>query len=322
MSEPLVSVLIPCYNARPWLEATIASVRAQTWRRREIVLIDDGSTDGSEALARQLAGPDLTFVRQPNAGQCAAFNHALRLAQGDYFEYLDADDVLGPEKLAVQLRRLAELPAGWIASGQWARFSSTPTDAIFLREGVWDRDLSPVEWLVTSWSGGGMMHGAAWLVPRAVAEKAGPWDERLSLINDFDYFTRVLLQSQGVAFCPGARTYYRSGIAGSLSGTVSRKAWESAFLSTQLGTAALLAREDGTRTRRAAAVNLQRFAYGAYPFAPDLVARAERRIRELGGSDLPPGGGPIFQVLRRCFGWKFARRVQFAARRLRPAPTP
>lgn len=314
MNPPLVSVLIPCYNATAWLEATLASVRVQTWRSYEIILVDDGSTDGSAELAARLAGPDLKIVRQPNAGQCAAFNHALRLAQGDYFEYLDADDLLAPEKISVQMRRLAALPEGWVAAGEWARFYRSSADAVFQSEPVW-RDLAPVDWLVTSWSGGGMMHGSAWLVPRSVAEAAGPWNERLSLINDFDYFTRVLLNSQGVAFCPGARTLYRSSLGNSLSQSTSRPAWESAFLSTTLGTNTLLARENSPRTRQASAINLQRFAYSAYPFAPDLVARAEQRIGELGGCDLAFGGGPVFQWLRRMCGWKFARRVQMAGRR-------
>jgi glycosyltransferase involved in cell wall biosynthesis len=313
--SPLVSVVIPCYNAAPWLEATIASVRAQTWRRYEIILVNDGSKDGSGELADRLAGPDLKVIHQANAGQCAAFNHGLSLAQGDYLEYLDADDLLAPDKLQVQLERLQQLPAGWVASGAWARFARDPAEAVFTPEAIW-RDLSPVEWLITSWQGGGMMHGASWLVPRAVAERAGPWDTRLSLINDFDYFSRVLLASQGVAFCPAARTYYRSNVSGSLSGTVSRRAWESAFLSTRLGTDALLAAEDSPRTRHAAAVNLQRLLCNAYPFAPDLVAEAELRVAALGGAPVEIGGGPVFQWVRRLFGWKLARRVQVTGRRL------
>ncbi|HTB79813.1 MAG TPA: glycosyltransferase family A protein [Opitutaceae bacterium] len=315
MSTPLVSVLIPCYNAAPWLEAAIASVRAQTWRSYEIIFVDDGSTDGSAELVARLAGPDLKIVHQSNAGQCAAFNHALRLAQGDYLEYLDADDLLAPEKISVQMRRLGTLPEGWVAAGEWARFYHSPQDAVFQPEPVW-QDLSPVDWLVTSWSGGGMMHGSSWLVPRSVAAAAGPWNERLSLINDFDYFTRVLLNSQGAAFCPGARTFYRSSLGSSLSQSTSRPAWESAFLSTQLGTEALLARENSPRTRQASAINLQRLAYSAYPFAPDLVTQAEQRIRELGGCDLALGGGRVFQLIRHICGWKFARRAQVIGRRL------
>jgi glycosyltransferase involved in cell wall biosynthesis len=315
MSDPLVSVVVPCYNAAPWLEATIASVRAQTWRRYEIMLVDDGSKDGSGTLADRLAGPDLQVVHQANAGQCAALNHGVRLTQGDYIEYLDADDLLAPEKLAVQIQRLRNLDAGWVASGAWARFSDDPATAVFAPEPVW-RDLAPVDWLITSWQGGGMMHGAAWLIPRAVVAAAGPWNEELSLINDLDYFPRVLLQSRGVAFCPEARTYYRSGQPGNLSGLNSRRGWVSAFTATALARAAILAVENSPRTREACADNLQRLVHAAYPFAPDLVADAEQDLAELGGSRIHPGGGRTFQVLCRLLGWKLARRLQVTGRNL------
>jgi glycosyltransferase involved in cell wall biosynthesis len=315
MSEPLVSVIVPCHNAAAWLEATIASVRAQTWRRLEIILVDDGSTDGSGALADRLAGPDLRVVHQNNAGQCAALNHGLRLAQGDFYEYLDADDLLAPEKIEVQIRRLQNLDPGWMASGAWARFADDPARADFEPEAVWN-DLAPVDWLVTSWRGGGMMHGAAWLIPRTLIEAAGPWNEELNLINDLDYFPRVILQSRGVAFCPAARSYYRSGHAGNLSGANSRRAWVSAFKATALAREAVLARENSPRTRAACADNLQRLILSAYPFVPDLATDAETEVARLGGSQLKPGGGRPFQVLCHLFGWKVARRAQALGRKI------
>ena len=315
MSEPLVSVIIPCYNAAHWLEATIASVRAQTWRRYEIILVDDGSKDDSGALADRLAGPDMRVVHQENAGQCAALNHGLRLAQGDLYQYLDADDLLAPEKITVQILRLRDLEPGWIASGAWARFSADPAGAVFEQEPVW-KDLAPVDWLVTSWRGGGMMHGAAWLIPRALIQAAGPWNEELNLINDLDYFPRVILRSHGVAFCPDAKTYYRSGLAGNLSGLNSRRGWVSAFKATALAREALLGVENSPRTREASADNLQRLALAAYPFAPDLVAAAEKEIAKLGGSSIQPGGGRAFLFLRRLLGWKLARRLQVLGRKL------
>jgi len=315
MTAPLISVLIPCYNVAPWLEAAVTSVRGQTWKRYEIILVDDGSTDETATVAARIAGPDLKLLRQPNRGQCSAFNLAFAHAQGEFIEYLDADDLLHPKKFEVQLARLATQPPGSIASGAWARFHQDPKEAVFTPEPVW-RDLSPVDWLVSSWSGGGMMHGAAWLAPRAVAIAAGPWDERLTLINDFDFFSRLLLAGTGVVFCAEAFSYYRSGHAGSLSGRTNRRSWESAFLSTELGARALLNREDSPRTRQAAAINWQRLVYSAYPFVPDLVRQGEQQIRALGGCDLEIGGGRIFQTLRRAFGWKIARRAQVLGRRI------
>ncbi len=313
--NPLVSVIIPCYNSARWLEATIASVRAQTWPRCEIVLVDDGSTDGSGDLAERISGADMRVVRQANAGQCAALNRGLRDAQGEFTQYLDADDLIAPDKISVQMARLRELPPTRIASCSWARFTTGIDEAVFSPEAVW-RDLSPVDWLITSWSGGGMMHGSAWLTPRSIISAAGPWNESLTLINDLDYFSRLLLASDGIAFCQCARTFYRSGVSGSLSGRTSRAAWESAFLATRLSSDALIAREDSPRVRKACALNYQRLVHSAYPFVPDLVAEGERRIAELGGCSLEIGGGIAFQWLNRIVGWKLARRAQVLGRRM------
>ncbi|HEY4990094.1 MAG TPA: glycosyltransferase family 2 protein [Opitutaceae bacterium] len=318
--EPLVSVIIPCYNAAPWLQASVASVRAQTWRRCEIIVVDDGSNDGSGELADRLAGADLRVLHQPNGGVCSALNLGLGTAQGDFIEYLDADDILDPDKVSIQIGRLREMPPNWIASGAWARFEEDPGRVPFVREAIWC-DLSPVEWLIASWSGGGMMHGAAWLSPRAVIDGAGPWDESLTLVNDLEYFTRLVLAGEGVAFCPDARTYYRSNVTGSLSRSTSLKAWESAFKATDLSASFLLAREDSPRVRRACAINYQRLVHSAYPYAPRLVAGAEKRIGELGGCELRPGGGAVFQQIMRVAGWKIARRAQVIGRRLAKGPT-
>jgi hypothetical protein len=160
-----------------------------------------------------------------------------------------------------------------------------------------------------------MMQCALWLIPRPVLETSGLWDERLSLINDFEFFARVLVHTDGVRFTPGARLYYRSGLDDSLSGQTSRDHVESAFHSLMNGTQHLLDREDNPRTRRAAANMLQDFIYTFYPDHPDLRSRVAERVAELGGSDLPPDGPPGFQALRRVTGWRIARRVERFAQR-------
>lgn len=309
MNPPLVSILIPCHNAGPWIRDTLESALTQTWPHREIIVVDDGSTDDSAAIVRTYGPRGVTLLSQPQAGQSAAFNTALAAARGDFFEFLDADDLLAPDKLECQLARLATLPPETVASGAWARFTDDPTQARFKPERVW-QDFDPASWLVSSWEGGGMMHGAAWLVPAAVARRAGPWTASLSLINDFDYFARVLLASRGVAFCAEARTYYRTGSTSSLSHARSEAALRSAFDSLVRGTSALLAYEDSARTRHACAISFQRFVHSYYPQAPQILGAAERRVRELGGSQLAPTGGRGFRLLSRLVGWKLARRLQ------------
>ncbi len=157
------------------------------------------------------------------------------------------------------------------------------------------------------------MHPAAWLVPRAVAQQAGPWNEEsLSLCpnDDGEYFCRVVLASKQVKFCPGAKSFYRSGLSASLSGLRSAAAWKSILCSLELCTSHLLAVENSSRTRHACATAFQRFIYSAYPDVPDLVQKAETKVESLGGSDLKPGGGPCFQFLSSLGSWKLAKQLQ------------
>ena len=318
-SDPLVSVIIPLYNAAPWIGAAVESAIGQSWPNLEVIVVDDGSTDGSLETARALASDRVTVLAQPNAGASAARNRGLSVARGDYVQYLDADDLLHRDKVAVQLARLAREPEGRLASGAWGRFVGEPESARFEPEGVW-KDMDPVTWLVTSWAGeempggsGGMMPNSAWLVPREVARRAGPWNEGISVNDDGEYFTRVLLASTGVAFCPDAYSYYRSGIGGSLSGRSDPDALVAYFRSLVLGIDALRAAEESPRVRIAAAAQLQRFIYSVYPEAPALVAEAEARLEALGGSPLPPPeGGRAFRLISRLAGWRAARRVQRA----------
>lgn len=307
--KPLVSILIPCYNAQAWLAETLESALAQTWSNKEIIVVDDGSKDNTLAVAKRFESPTVKVISQENRGQSATENRAFQEAQGDFIEYLDADDLLKSDKIERQIELLGNGNSEFVAAGEWARFYNSPEEALFTPQPVW-ADMTPVDWLVCCWEGHYMMHGAAWLIPRKIANKAGPWNEKLSLINDFDYFSRVLLASQGVKFCWGARTYYRSGISTSLSGSKSPSAWESAFHSLELGTSYLLAREDSPRTRHVCATVFQRLIHEVYPEMPDLMQKAEAKVQQLGGSDVKPSGGPMFQLLSHTMGWQQAKRIQ------------
>jgi len=309
---PLVSILIPAFNSEKWIGETLESALAQTWQNKEIIVVDDGSKDNTLAVAIKYESAIVKVISQENQGQSAAENRAFQESQGDFIEYLDADDLLAPDKIERQIHLLGESNFEFVASGEWARFYRSPTEAQFISEPVW-ADMSPVDWLVCSWEGGGMMHGAAWLVPRKIAEKAGSWNEGLSLINDFDYFSRVLLASLGVKFCPGSRTYYRSGLPTNLSSAKSRNALESAFRSLELGANSLLSTENSPRTRHACATAFLRFIYSTYPNAPDLVRKAGDKVQSLGGSNLQPDGGNLFKALSKTLGWKPAKRFQTLA---------
>jgi glycosyltransferase involved in cell wall biosynthesis len=103
-----VSVVIPCYNQSVFLADAISSVRAQNWRDLEIIVIDDGSTDGTAGKMKSLAGPDLHFIEQENAGPSVARNRGIAEASGEWIGFLDADDTWLPEKLRIQFEEILQ----------------------------------------------------------------------------------------------------------------------------------------------------------------------------------------------------------------------
>src|SRR5436190_23310673 len=99
--KSLVSILIPAYNAERWIADAIRSALAQTWSRKEIIIVDDGSRDRTLSLAREFASKTVSVVSQENQGASAARNKALSVCEGDYIQWLDADDLLAPDKIEI-----------------------------------------------------------------------------------------------------------------------------------------------------------------------------------------------------------------------------
>lgn len=101
MSEPLVSIVIPCYNAAGTVGEAIESALAQTYSQTEVIVIDDGSTDDSIRVLESHDGR-IRWETGPNRGACAARNRGIELAQGEFIQFLDADDLLEPTKIQIQ----------------------------------------------------------------------------------------------------------------------------------------------------------------------------------------------------------------------------
>ncbi|MDF2765542.1 MAG: glycosyltransferase family 2 protein, partial [Rhodospirillales bacterium] len=113
MSGPLVSVVIPAFNAERFLARTLDSVSRQTYSALEIIVVDDGSLDGTAGIVRQQAAldPRVRLIRQENAGVAAARNRGIAESDGCFVAPLDADDLWHPQKIELQLRRFEERPS-------------------------------------------------------------------------------------------------------------------------------------------------------------------------------------------------------------------
>jgi glycosyltransferase involved in cell wall biosynthesis len=215
--RPLVSVIIPAYNAGPWIHEAITSVLQQTWPKIEVLVVDDGSTDATPTIARTLLPNGLVVVGE-HRGASVARNWGLKLAQGEYIQFLDADDVLHPEKIAQQMRRLAGNAARCVATARFEKIGSSnfegpPTNF----ERAVGEDLNPLDWLRRLWSFNCWMASSCWLAPRQTIDEAGWWNPCLSVDDDGEFFARVVLASHMVLYCPESLIFYRDSNPLSLS---------------------------------------------------------------------------------------------------------
>jgi glycosyltransferase involved in cell wall biosynthesis len=113
-TQPLISVIMPAYNAAAYIEEAIRSVLAQTYLNIEVVVIDDGSTDASGDIARSISDSRVRVVSKPNGGVSSARNAGLDIAQGEYVAFHDADDTMEPTNLAEKVEALVHHDVDWV----------------------------------------------------------------------------------------------------------------------------------------------------------------------------------------------------------------
>lgn len=312
MSEqPLVSILIPAYNAEQFIAQTILSAIAQSWPRKEIIVVDDGSKDATLAVARQFASDSVTVVSQPNSGASVARNKAFSLSRGDFIQWLDADDLLASDKIVTQMAAIInDNNPRLLHSGAWGSFFYRFDKTEFIPTSLWE-SLAPVEWLFRKLDQNLFMQTATWLVSRQLTEAAGPWDNRISYDDDGEYFARVVRASEGVRFVPESKVLYRLSGAGSLSyiGRNNKKL-ESLLLSMQLHIETLRSMEDSPRVRSACVKYLQRNLIYYYPQRADLVERLNALAASVGGKLETPALSWKYNWLRGILGWDLAKRSQ------------
>src|SRR5215469_7660834 len=269
--KPLVSILIPAYNSENWIGDTLRSAVAQTWEPKEIIVVNDGSTDGTAELARRFASKTVKVVSTENRGLSAAVNCAYRLSQGDYIQELDSDDILAPDKIERQLKALQEGDTKrTLLSCPWAYFYYRVRCAQFRPSSLWN-DLTPVDWLLRKMGENLHMQNATWLVSRELTETAGPWDETLHYDQDGEYYCRVLMAAEKTRFVTDARIFYR--VSGSsrvsyIGGSGKKRA--SVLRSLKLHVQYLRSLENSQRARKVCLRSVQTWSAKFYPARLDL----------------------------------------------------
>jgi glycosyltransferase involved in cell wall biosynthesis len=315
-TDPLVSVCMPAYNAGKYIQEAVQSIIDQTYTNWELIIVNDGSTDNTAGVAELFTDKRIKIFHQQNKGQCAAANKAFELSGGELIKFFDADDILSPDMLSSQVMRIAGHPQD-LVSARWGRFYNDDISTFKLNsEPVW-RDMPAINWLISALATGyPMMQCALWLIPRPILYRSGLWDEDLSLINDFDFFCRVLSASSNVLFEPAATLYYRSGITGSLSSQTKPGHAQSAFKSISKGATAVLAVDQSPAAKQAIANAFQTLAYTLYPLHKKIVLDIEKQIENLGGSTVSWHYSKISYWLSKLFGWKTASSLRITIGKL------
>lgn len=310
----LVSILIPAYKAERLVADTVRSAENQTWPRKEIIVVDDGSPDKTYEVAKRFQSASVKVVRQDNGGAPAARNTALSLAQGDYIQWLDADDLLHPEKISRQLQDAdSGVKSRTFLTCSWGKFFWNTSRADFVRDSLW-RDHTPTDWILTKFADNVWMNPAVWLVSRKLTDLAGPWDIRLARSGDDDgeYVCRVVQHSDNVRFMESAKCYYRIGTVGSLNWNMesSSESLRSLVLSLKLSIEHLLQMEDSERSRQASMRYLRAFLQYFYGCDDSLYAELRDFANDRLGSDLEaPSVSWKYRPLEAIAGPAFTKKA-------------
>lgn len=304
--KPLVSIIIPVHNAADFLVETIESCFNQSYTNIEMVAVENGSSDNSWDILNNYSKGRLRLFQLAKGNAAAARNFGFQKSEGDLICFLDADDLLDPNKIELQVRGLLNQDR-ILSCGPWGKFITAKKEAKFVEQPVW-RVTQPLDWLISSWFGGGMMVPGCWLIPRQVVELAGLWNEKLSLHDDGEFMSRVLLNSKSIKFEEDAKLYYRQS-EGSLSQqNTSKRAAESALAVYKLYAQHVLKIGNTKTVKEALARNFGRFMYEYSPEYPQLLQEAKAQIVKL-GVKIPPLGSQSFQITQRIFGFHSALTI-------------
>lgn len=320
VKTPLISIIIPVYNGEKYLESTLRSAIGQTWQNTEILIIDDGSTDRSLAIAEGFTDKRIKIFHEQNSGSAVARNKGITESTGEYIQFLDADDLLSPNKIERQLNFLLAHP-GYIAvcstvhffDGQ-DPFGGLPTryESSFL----FTTDDTPgflCNLYGSNNNRASMIQTNAWLTAKDTIKKAGPWAEFYSPDDDGEFFCRAVLASAGVIYTDGCFNYYRKFRSShlNLASAKTQKAIEGKFRSFLLKKEHLLNATNNIDARNAIIVLAMNLASEAYTIDRKISRNLLHIVKKLGGTSYAPViGGRQIEFIKRVFGWKMARSIQ------------
>ncbi len=303
--KPLVSILIPAFNAGGFLERTLVSVVGQRYSRVEIVAIDDGSTDDTLGTLRKYE-KYLTWRSQPNAGQAVTRNRLLTLSRGEYLLFLDADDIIAPDKIVRQVEKLEQEPDADLCLDDMRLFYSSIDEVDKIFPCPIDRD----PWVALIATAYPFTSAGLWR--RSGLEALGGWQEGIVTGHEYNRYFELLKRGRKICFTTGGRTYYRmpSKEKPNLRGADVTLREKMAFLAS---VEAHLSTENAITDERRAALALARLqaARRAWQFDHGLAIEISRMVpaRNIALSQAAPATPAAFLHAYKIFGFQLAEQI-------------
>lgn len=310
LSSMTVSVVIPAYNVEEYVQDAVESALNQTYPLQEIVCVDDGSTDGTLEVLRDLEAqhPDeMQVLTGSNQGACAARNRGMSVATGEYIQFLDADDVLLPEKIERDVAVLEEDREPLLFGGFESYKNGTK---IFESDTFISRD----PWVCLAKQNFGQTSSN--LFRADAVERVGGWDEQRPYNQDYDLIARMLMDGADVAFAPYRCTYARNR-----EGSISDE-WDEEMRSNraELDRDILrYLRSNDADEKRIAAIEESVFLRlrQLYQVDPGAAVQLYRETFPEGYNPVPGNGSTrAYCTIHRLLGFSAAERIKSAFNRL------
>ena len=206
--QPLISIIIPVYNGEDYVRQAIDSALAQTYANFEVVVVNDGSTDGTERILESY-GDRIRYVTQPNGGCGSALNRAVREARGAFISWLSHDDLMAPNKVARQVEFLGQQgdPGSCVVYGEYSVFyGDEPVTSNVPAVHIPAVRPEHFRYFLTTRN---MLHGCTLLIPRRALLEHGMFNESLKTVQDFDLWFK-LGRTERFVFCPGVGIHARA----------------------------------------------------------------------------------------------------------------
>jgi glycosyltransferase involved in cell wall biosynthesis len=191
-NNPKVSICIPTYNRREYLKETLDSVLSQTYKNYEIVIVDDGSTDGTEETVKRLGIP-VTYYWQKNAGDAAARNKLIELARGEYISFIDSDDLLMPDSIARMVNAIEAENEDVIVYGSYYRIDQNGKVFGKCRRKLYSGNITPYLFQTI------LVHSCGSMFPKRILTNPIAFDTSLKVCSDYDLWLRLSLKYRFIA---------------------------------------------------------------------------------------------------------------------------